>query len=60
MNWTEDKENKMENVDVSIFPEEVLVQLDIWDVIEYYGVEDVLSQLDKEKVMEYFDLVERE
>ncbi len=46
-------------VEVNVDPEDVLHQLDVEDVIEYYTQDTILDEIGKDKVMEYFDLTEK-
>lgn len=46
-------------VEVDVDAEDVLHELDVEDVIEYYTQDTILDEIGKDKVMEYFDLTEK-
>ena len=44
----------MKNIDISIDPEDVLSEIDISDVIEYYGIDEVLSEISENDIVKYY------
>ena len=44
----------MQNINISIDPEDVLSEIDITDVIEYYGVDEILSEISENDIVKYY------
>ena len=45
----------MDVIEISIDPEEVLVELELDDVIEYYGANSVLDEISATDIVAYYD-----
>ena len=44
----------MKNVEISIDPEDVLKEIEIDDIIEYYGFDDILSEIPENEIIKYY------